>query len=513
MKLIQNLNTDYDIRNASFEGVDHWVVPVIMMVEGVHNGSHGPIFYSAQELGAAEPSWNGIPITIHHPQDEHGNYISANTPAGLSVGRVFGAHMQGDQLRGEAWINPVNLMEQSPEALEYIKEHKALEVSVGVYSEDDETPGDYRGEQYVSTAHNLRPDHLALLPGSEGACSWDDGCGIRANNIRANKSKGGNNLKNKDEFLQHMQTEEFALSANRLIENEAGFREIMSSVQQKLDGMDINNRYHYLEELYDDTVVYRVNDQNSGETKFFQVGYSVNEDGSIEFGEDPQQVRKETSYVAVNEDSKEKQTVNNNQSNMQRTKKPCAKVDALISNEATHFTEDDRVWLETLEDAQLDKLEPIEVESPEAGEGSNQNSGQESGSAKKEEPTASSAQLAEEELDKKIKGIFNSKDPDSFMEMLPEGLKGQMKAGLKMYQEKRSQLISGIVANSNFEEADLKEWDDEQLEKLHSSVVKESVNYSAMSVGANGITSNEDGDEGLKSMISIHGAGEKKEES
>lgn len=30
-------------------------------------------------------------------------------------------------------------------------------------------------------ARNLNPDHLALLPGGTGACSWEDGCGVRAN--------------------------------------------------------------------------------------------------------------------------------------------------------------------------------------------------------------------------------------------------------------------------------------------------------------------------------------------
>jgi len=44
--------------------------------------------------------------------------------------------------------------------------------------------------QYNEAAKNLRPDHLALLPGGTGACSWDASCGIRAN---SNNEEGGTN--------------------------------------------------------------------------------------------------------------------------------------------------------------------------------------------------------------------------------------------------------------------------------------------------------------------------------
>lgn len=40
----------YTLQLKKFEGKDHIVVPVIMLTEGVHNGSDGPVFYPAEEI-------------------------------------------------------------------------------------------------------------------------------------------------------------------------------------------------------------------------------------------------------------------------------------------------------------------------------------------------------------------------------------------------------------------------------------------------------------------------------
>jgi len=56
--------------------------------------------------------------------------------------------------------------------------------------------GVWNEEEYHSIVRNYRPDHLALLPGAIGACSWEDGCGIRANK---DIKKGG-----KDEVINNI---------------------------------------------------------------------------------------------------------------------------------------------------------------------------------------------------------------------------------------------------------------------------------------------------------------------
>lgn len=182
------------VRTEMHQGRKHLVVPVIMMVEGVHNGSHGPLFHSAEELGRHIESWNGIPVTIFHPEVD-GENVSANQPQVIdqnTVGRIYNAYMENDRLRAEAWIDEERIGSLSPQALSYIKEGRPLEVSVGIFSDEEATAGTWHDEEYVAIARNHRPDHLALLPGGTGACSWEDGCGVRTN------QEGGAPTENKE---------------------------------------------------------------------------------------------------------------------------------------------------------------------------------------------------------------------------------------------------------------------------------------------------------------------------
>lgn len=181
---IHSIQTDvYQVKSVTHQGRQHMVVPVVMMKEGVHAGSHGELLHPAAELGKFVDSWNGIPIVVHHPKKD-GQNVSANSPDLVDtavVGRVYNSSMDGDKLRAEAWIDVEKLRTVSPVALGAIHEQRPLDVSVGVFTDDDLSTGEWNGEAYVGIARNHRPDHLALLPGGKGACSWSDGCGIRAN--------------------------------------------------------------------------------------------------------------------------------------------------------------------------------------------------------------------------------------------------------------------------------------------------------------------------------------------
>ena len=105
------INKDYTTRKDTLNGVEHLVVPVVMMREGVHNGSAGSIYHTAAELGRYVEAWNGIPVTITHPQQD-GASVSANAPLireQYCVGTIYNARMDGDKLRAEAWIVPADL--------------------------------------------------------------------------------------------------------------------------------------------------------------------------------------------------------------------------------------------------------------------------------------------------------------------------------------------------------------------------------------------------------------------
>jgi len=191
MESYRRLAPNYTVREELLQGRTHLVVPVVMMTQGVHAGSHGPILHLSDELGRFPAAWDGIPVCIGHPKDGDFN-ISANQPRVLDewmVGRVFNTHMDGQKLRAEAWLDKDLLGSMSPQAMAHISKGLPIDVSVGVFTEDEMSSGDHLGEHYEAVARNHRPDHLALLPGATGACSWADGCGVRANQKELAMSK------------------------------------------------------------------------------------------------------------------------------------------------------------------------------------------------------------------------------------------------------------------------------------------------------------------------------------
>jgi len=188
---IATLQAGIPIRQETFEGRPHLVVPVVALVEGVHVGSHGPCFYPANEIGKYVEAWNGIPLPVFHP-DEYGMNVTANTPQLIeerSVGRLFNVFFDSDgaKLKGELWIDIGKADKISPMVLSLIRSGRQLEVSTALWSDDDNIPGQWRDEEFDTTVRNYRPDHLALLPVGEGACSWADGCGVRVNDAGGGK--------------------------------------------------------------------------------------------------------------------------------------------------------------------------------------------------------------------------------------------------------------------------------------------------------------------------------------
>ena len=182
--------SEYTIKTKVYQKRKHLVVPVTMMVEGVHSGSAGPLLHTIDELGRYPASWNGIPVMINHPSKD-GSPISANSPELIDnecVGRVYNTFVEEKKLKANVWLDEAKLKEVSEDTYTCIIEKQPIEVSVGVFTDDENEEGEYNGETYEAIAHNHRPDHLALLPGGVGACSLEDGCGIRAN------KKGGKNV-------------------------------------------------------------------------------------------------------------------------------------------------------------------------------------------------------------------------------------------------------------------------------------------------------------------------------
>lgn len=173
--LLSNENT----REETLGGIPHLVAGIIPLAEGVHNG----IYYNRYAITAQPHIWNGIPVVINHPLAD-GIPTSANSPEQLdahSVGRMFKTEAEDTRLKAEVWLDIAELDEKAPGLKEKIIAGENIEVSCSIYCDLEEWPGEFDGEAYTSSIYSLIPDHQALLPDSIGACSFEDGCGIRAN--------------------------------------------------------------------------------------------------------------------------------------------------------------------------------------------------------------------------------------------------------------------------------------------------------------------------------------------
>ena len=436
MDVVLFLTNNYEIRKETFEGKAFIVVPVVMMVEGVHNGSGGPVLHTAQELGRIPGSWDGIPVTIHHPREADQN-VSANSPQQIeqSVGRVFYTHMDGNKLKAEAWLDVQKLAAISPEALEYIQNNRPLDVSVGVFTDNDIETGIHNGKTYESIARNHRPDHLALLPNGAGACGWQDGCGIRVN------SKGGIKM---DLLKTLKEVNQLGYSIS-LMANAQGYREITEKIQSKLNGFDNEEKVFYLAEVYETHFIYEIRGRQSGSSVLYKRNYSVN-DNEVTFADNPVEVRREVSYVTMA--MRRTINVNNNddenKGGNEMTECCKKKVDALIANGLSNFTEANRGWLEGLEETQIDLLNPKVPVVPEVNQ-----------------------EKALEVLSATLK------TPEDYIAVMPEAMKVQFTEGLKLYNDDRKTTIDAILANAEagvWEESELQAMEDSMLKKISKSI-------------------------------------------
>lgn len=181
MKTLQFVTFTRSVRTEHMDGSDYIVAPVVAIVSGVLNGELVPI----GEIANGYQSWNGRPVTIDHPQ-YNGMFVTANDPLTWEqyvVGKLFHVSFDEDRLKGEIWVD-VQAAEKHPNGIELLtklNDGAQIEVSTAYFRELDPLAGEWRGIPYQGVATDLKPDHLAILLHSTGACSWADGCGVRIN--------------------------------------------------------------------------------------------------------------------------------------------------------------------------------------------------------------------------------------------------------------------------------------------------------------------------------------------
>jgi hypothetical protein len=166
-------------RLETLHGVEHIVVPAVMMVEGVHNGSSGAGYYSPEVMREVDVAWNNKPATYNHPDTLVDN---ATTLEQHQLGILLNTQTGEDgRQKTEVWFNKTLLQNKDEALYARVMAGEQIEVSTGYVVEALMTPGTWNSEEYAWSATRLVPDHFAILPSTTGACSVADGAGLCRN--------------------------------------------------------------------------------------------------------------------------------------------------------------------------------------------------------------------------------------------------------------------------------------------------------------------------------------------
>jgi len=452
---------NYSLRRGNLDGKDYLIAPVVLLKEGVHCGMDGiPTYYPANQLAKFPFTWNGVPITVGHPVTEEGFPISANSPDVLhkvAVGRLFNVTFTDSKLKGEVWIDEQKIKLHYPELYAMLSNKAQVEVSTGLFSEDEMVYGLWNEEEYERIISEVRPDHLALLPGSIGACSFSDGCGIRAN-----KKEGGETMKFKNVDLSSFKVNNgkvfvesgeiengISLLQKFFICESLSYNEIRSQVQAEIDKLDSSSYMHYLVDIYEDYFIYEAIPMPTGQPKLYKRNFSFNDNGEISVSDEISEVVKKITY-----NPKQNKEVKNME------KKGCCtdRVKELIANEKTTFKKEDEAWLLGLSEEVLAKVEEMESANREKKE--------------KIEALQKAAEKGAAELTPEPKGNQKEepkvKTPEEFIATAPGEMRDVLANGLAMYRKKKEEAVKTIMANKNnsFSEAQLRAMDINALEGI-----------------------------------------------
>lgn len=171
------------VRREELDGSGYLVFPAIILTEGVHNGSHGPLYYPAAAIEKSVPGWNHRPVLVDHPK-LNGKPASSCSPAVLrkqKVGFLLNAEYvkDGGKLRVECWIDEAKAGKVAPALVQRVTAGQMVEVSTGLFTTDKTVQNAaWNGEPYKAETGEYMPDHLAVfVDGQRGACSIADGAG------------------------------------------------------------------------------------------------------------------------------------------------------------------------------------------------------------------------------------------------------------------------------------------------------------------------------------------------
>ena len=351
------------VRHDMMEGREYIVAPMVMLVEGVHTGSNGPLYYPPEELGKTPVVWNMKPVVVYHPQID-GQGVSACDPdiaTNHKVGVIMNTHYENGKLKAEAWLEVDRVKAVDERILDTLESGEMMELSTGLFTDNEYSEGEWNGESFEAVVKNFRPDHLALLPDQKGACSISDGAGFLRLNQDSDSglSKILNAVVGKLQLYEADQdTDKEEAIANRysekiidLIRNQMSHDNIRGQLTREIQDKVITDPddWVWVLDVYDTLFVYE------SQGKLWMLNYSKDND-MIQIEGEPVEVIQVTEYRRANDGSfvgnqkEDELTTNKERNKMNRSQK----IDQLIKNGS--WVEENREFLTGLEETLFDKL-------------------------------------------------------------------------------------------------------------------------------------------------------------
>jgi len=288
------VNEKLNLQRKTLDGVKYLVAPVVMVREQVLNGE----FLPADEIEKSVPGWNGRPVVCHHPKSCDGDDVTANSPDSIpdyEVGRIFNVSYDPEttKLKGEAWLDIAKMSKnkETKAAYDMILKNKCLEVSTGYFVNSPQSiSGNHNEVEYTAVQRDILPDHLALLPGDVGACSWEDGAGIRHNS--------------RNPVMAALDTIKNALLKNN---DQVNIMEKLNVALQERDP----SVYYTHSNLYDTEkethfVIYEKQKTDSNgavvyrDPDYYRQDYTISDNGDISLSGWESKVERQTSFVSAN---------------------------------------------------------------------------------------------------------------------------------------------------------------------------------------------------------------------
>lgn len=396
------LNLEPLVRNDSMEGRDYIVCPAAILVEGVHNGSYGPIFYPEDEISKTPEVWNHKPVVVYHPDAP--TACDPDILTNRKIGIMMNTRWDG-KLRTEVWLEEERVKVVDERIWEAIENKEVMELSTGLFGDLENSEGEWEGEEYKGVLRNYRPDHLALLPDQIGACSTADGAGFLCVNSETKKLKLSQSFA--DSYFPILKA--VGIDTDKLVRMEMGHEEIR---RQLADLVSVADTFAWVEEVYSDYFIYEVNG------KLYKQGYEVkNEKLSLKGISDP--VERKVSYEPVKNTTEKKGSI------MDKV------VEYLINSKHTNFTAEDKELLENQDEAVLKRWK----ESAEAAEQSVLEN-QETEETEETEETSVNNQETQKPM-----------TLNEFLNSAPPEFRGMVTEGIRTHNAEKQSCVEKILAS------------------------------------------------------------------